>query len=102
MLGFSGAALVLFGLTWDLLTGSGSWANGDSRRFPRPTRVLLMLTNSVLTMTVLAYAALIRDGSTTIYLDPYAEIGNLILGTALLGAAVIGALDAAWHNAPVD
>ena len=92
---------MLFGLTWDLLTGS-SWANGDSPRFPRPTRVLLILTNSVLTMTVLAYAALIRDGSTTIYLDPYAEIGNLILGTGLLGAAVIGALDAAWHNAPVD
>jgi hypothetical protein len=101
VLGFSGAALVLFGLTWDLLTGS-QWGNGDGRRFPRPTRVLLVLTNSVLTMTVLAYAALIRDGSTTIYLDVYAEIGNLVFGTALLGAAVIGAFDAAWHNAPVD
>ena len=63
LLGFSGAALLLFGLTWDLLTESG-WGNGDSRRFPRPTRVLLVLTNSVLTMTVLAYASLIRDGST--------------------------------------
>ena len=91
LLGFSGAALVLFGLTWDLLTGSG-WGNGDSRRFPRPTRVLLVLTNSVLTMTVLAYAALVRDGSTTIYLDPYAEFGDLIFGTALLAAAVIGGL----------
>ena len=101
VLGFSGAALVLFGLTWDLLTGS-QWGNGESRRFPRPTRVLLVLTNYVLTMTVLAYAALVRDGSNTIYLDPYAEIGNLVFGTALLGAAVIGALDAAWHNAPVD
>ncbi len=101
LLGFSGAALVLFGLTWDLLTGS-SWGNGDSQRFPRPTRVLLVLTNSVLTMTVLAYAALIRDGSTTIYLDLYAEIGNLVLGTGLLGAAVIGAFDAAWRDEPVD
>jgi hypothetical protein len=101
LLGFSGAALVLFGLTWDLLTESG-WGNGDSRRFPRPTRVLLVLTNYVLTMTVLAYAALVRDGSTTIYLDQYAEIGNLIFGTALLGAAVIGALDAAWRDAPID
>ena len=101
LLGFSGAALVLFGLTWDLLTGSG-WGNGDSRRFPRPTRVLLVLTNSVLTMTVLAYAALVRDGSTTIYLDPYAELGNLILGTALLAAAVIAVFDAAWRDAPVD
>jgi len=101
LLGFSGAALVLFGLTWDLLTGS-QWGNGDSRRFPRPTRVLLVLTNSVLTMTVLAYAALIRDGSTTIYLDPYAEFGNLIFGTALLAAAVIAVFDAAWRDAPVD
>jgi hypothetical protein len=101
VLGFSGAALVLFGLTWDLLTES-DWGNGDSRRFPRPTRVLLVLTSSVLTMTVLAYAALVRDGSTTIYLDPYAEIGNLVFGTALLGAAVIGALDAAWRGEPVE
>ena len=94
LLGFSGAALVLFGLTWDLFTGS-DWGNGDSRRFPRPTRVLLVLTNSVLTMTVLAYAALIRDGSTTIYLDPYAEFGDLVFGTALLAAAVIAVFDAA-------
>ncbi|HEV2927639.1 MAG TPA: hypothetical protein VGW74_03025 [Propionibacteriaceae bacterium] len=101
LLGFSGAALVLFGLTWDLLTGSG-WGNGNSRRFPRPTRVLLVLTNAVLTMTVLAYAALVRDGSSTIYLDPYAEMGNVILGTALLAAAVIAVFDAAWRNAAVD
>jgi hypothetical protein len=101
LLGFSGAALVLFGLTWDLLTGSG-WGNGDSPRFPRPTRVLLVLTNTVLTMTVLAYAALVRDGSTTIYLDPYAEFGNLTFGTALLAAAVIAVFDAAWRNAPVS
>jgi hypothetical protein len=101
LLGFSGAALVLFGLTWDLLTGS-AWGNGDSRRFPRPARVLLVLTNSVLTMTVLAYASLIRDGSNTFYLEPYAELGNLILGTGLLAAAVIAVFDAAWRNAPVD
>ena len=75
VIGFSGAALVLFGLVWDLFTGSG-WANGESRRFARPTRVLLVLANSVTTMSVLAFAALVRDGSTTIYLDPYAEFGK--------------------------
>ncbi len=101
LLGFSGAALVLFGLTWDLLTGSG-WGNGDSRRFPRPTRVLLVLTNSVLTMTVLAYAALVRDGSTTIYLDPYAQVGDVIFGTALLAAAVIAVVDSARSGRPVE
>ena len=100
LLGFSGAALLLVGLTWDLFTGAG-WGNGSSRRFPRPTRVLLVLTNSLLTMTVLAYAALVRDGSTTVYLDPYAEFGDLVLGTGLLAAAVVAVLDAAWRGRPV-
>jgi hypothetical protein len=100
VLGFSGAALVLFGLSWDLLTDSG-WGNRESRRFPRPTRVMLVLTNYVLTMTVLAYAALVRDGSTTIYLDPFAELGNLIFGTGLLAAAVVAVLDSAWRDRPI-
>lgn len=100
LLGFTGAALLLVGLTWDLLTGAG-WGNGSSRRFPRPTRVLLVLTNSLLTMTVLAYAALVRDGSTTVYLDPYAEFGDLVLGTGLLAAAVVAVLDAAWRGRPI-
>jgi hypothetical protein len=97
LLGFSGAALVLFGLTWDLFTGSG-WANQESRRFPRPTRVLLVLTNYVLSMTVLAYAALIRDGSTTIYFDPFAQFGDLIFGTGLVAAAAIAIFDSAVRN----
>lgn len=100
LLGFPGAAVLLLGLTWDLLTGAG-WGNGTSRRFPRPTRVLLVLTNSVLTMTVLAYAALVRDGSTTVFLEPYAELGDLVFGTALLAAAVIAVLDAARRDRPV-
>jgi hypothetical protein len=101
LLGFSGAALVLFGLTWDLFTGSG-WANQESRRFPRPTRVLLVLTNYVLSMTVLAYAALIRDGSTTIYFDPFAQLGDLIFGTGLLAAAAVAVFDCAWRDRPIS
>ena len=100
VLGFSGAALVLFGLTWDLFTGSG-WANRESRRFSRSTRVLLVLTNYVLTMTVLAYAALIRDGSTTIYFDPFARLGDLIFGTALVAAAAVAIFDYAWRDRPI-
>jgi hypothetical protein len=100
LLGFSGAALVLFGLTWDLFTGSG-WANQESRRFPRPTRVLLVLTNYVLSMTVLAYAALIRDGSTTIYFDPFAQFGDLIFGTGLVAAAAIAIFDSAVRDQPI-
>ncbi|HZL73855.1 MAG TPA: hypothetical protein VFB83_00645 [Propionibacteriaceae bacterium] len=100
LLGFSGAALVLFGLTWDLFTGSG-WANRESRGFPRPTRVLLVLTNYVLSMTVLAYAALIRDGSTTIYFDPFAQVGDLIFGTGLVAAAAIAIFDSAVRDRPI-
>jgi hypothetical protein len=59
------------------------------------------LTNYVLSMTVLAYAALIRDGSTTIYFDPFAQFGDLILGTGLVAAAGIAIFDAAWHNQPI-
>jgi hypothetical protein len=101
VLGFSGVALVLFGLTWDLFTGSG-WANAESRRFSRPTRVLLVLTNYVLSMTVLAYAALVRDGSTTIYFDPFAQLGDLIFGTGLLAAAAVAVFDCAWRDRPIS
>jgi len=62
----------------------------------------LVLTNYVLTMTVLAYAALIRDGSTTIYLEPFAELGNLIFGTGLLAAAVVAVLDSTWRDRPIS
>ena len=101
LLGFSGAALVLFGLTWDLLTGA-SWGNGTSRRFPRPARVLLVLASSVITMSVLAFAALVRDGSTTIYLDPYAELGDLLFGTALVAAAAVVLLTGTGRAGPVS
>jgi hypothetical protein len=101
LLGFSGVALVLFGLTWDLFTSSG-WANRESRHFPRPARVLLVLTNYVISMTVLAYAALIRDGSTTIYFDPFAQFGDLIFGTGLLAAAAVAVFDCVWRNQPIS
>jgi hypothetical protein len=63
---------------------------------------MLVLTNYVLTMTVLAYAALVRDGSTTIYLEPFAELGNLIFGTGLLAAAVVAVLDSTWRDRPIS
>ena len=63
--------------------------------------MLLVLANSVTTMSVLAFAALVRDGSTTIYLDPYAEFGDLVFGTALLAAGVVAVLAAA-SGEPVD
>ena len=54
--------------------------------------MLLVLTGSVTTMSVLAFAALVRDGSTTIYLDPYAAFGDYVFGTALVAAGVVAVL----------
>ncbi len=91
LLGYSGVALVLFGLTWDFLTGS-DWANGESRRFPRPVRVLLAVTYTLLTVTVLAYSSLVRAADEYADLDDFAELGDLVLGTALLAAAFTAVL----------
>lgn len=91
VLGFSGAALVLFGLTWDFVAGA-HWANRESRHFARPTRVLLILANTVLTVTMLAYLALVRDPNSATNLDQFAELGDRILGTALLAVAFVSVL----------
>ena len=91
LLGYSGVALVLFGLTWDFLTGS-DWANGESRRFPRPVRVLLAVTYTLLTVTILAYSSLVRAANEYADLDDFAELGDLVLGTALLAAAFTAVL----------
>ena len=91
LIGYSGVALVLFGLVWDFLTGL-DWANGDSRRFPRPVRVLLAVTYTLLTVTILAYGSLVRSSNNAAGLDAYAELGDLVLGTALLAAAFTAVL----------
>lgn len=92
LLGFSGAALVLFGLTWSLLTDSG-YANSGSPRYPVPTRVMLTLANSILALGILAYTSLARDPEATIDLGEFATYGDQVLGTALLAAAFIAVLD---------
>lgn len=45
-----------------------------------------------------AYAALIRNCSTRIYFDPFAEFGDLILGAGLVAAAAVAIFDSAWSN----
>lgn len=101
LLGYSAVALVLFGIVWGFLTGS-SWANEESPRFPRITRVLLVLANTLLIMTVLAYAALVRDPGSGVDLNLFAELGDLVLGTALLAAAFASVLMAAAEDRPLS
>lgn len=100
LLGYTGVGFVLFGLVWDLLTGS-DWANTDGRQLRRPVRVLLAVGYPLLTVTVLASDALIRRPRTFSDLNGFAELGDLVLGTALLGAAAVVVLSAVRANRPV-
>src|SRR5690606_18930201 len=84
---------VLFGFVWSFLTGAGS-ANRTSRRFPRPSRVLLFLANSVFGVTVLAFTALARNPNASINLGAFAEIGDQLFGTGLLVGALLSVLAA--------
>jgi hypothetical protein len=97
LIGYSGAALVLFGLTWDFLTSS-DWANRDGKRFSQPTRVLLVLANTLMTVTVLTYGALVRNPDAALNLERFAELGNIVFGTALLAAAFMAAGRAVADN----
>jgi hypothetical protein len=101
LLGFSGAALVLFGLTWDLLTDS-DFANRGSNRFPIPSRVMLMLANVILAIAILAYTCLVRDPSATVNLDAFATLGDEVLGTALMAAAFVAVLSAVRQERAID
>ncbi len=88
LLGYGGVAFVLFGVIWDFLTGSG-WANTDGRRIRQPVRVLLALGYPLLTVTIVAADALIRRPRTFSDVNAFAELGELVLGTSLLAAAVV-------------
>ena len=101
VLGFSGAALVLFGLTWGLFTDSG-YANEGSRRYPVPTRVLFVLANVLLAITILAFSSLARDPTATINLDDFAILGDQVLGTALLAATFIAVLVAVRRERSIE
>ena len=100
LIGTSGVAFILFGVTWDFLTNS-DWANTDGRRLRRPVRVLLALGYPLLTITVVASDALIRRPRTFSDLNAFAELGELILGTALLAAATTVVLAAVRANREV-
>jgi hypothetical protein len=100
LLGYGGVAFVLFGVTWDFLTGS-DWANADGRRIRQPVRVLLALGYPLLTVTIVAADALIRRPRTFSDVNAFAELGELVLGTSLLAAAVVVVLSAVRANREV-
>ncbi|MBX3089009.1 MAG: hypothetical protein KF772_00295 [Cryobacterium sp.] len=88
LLGFTGAALVLFGFVWSFLT-DGDYANETSRKYPRSARVLLYLASSVFGVTVLAFTSLSRNPDASINLGDFAGIGDQLFGTALMVAVIL-------------
>ena len=101
LLGVSGIALLLFGLTWALLTEAGP-ANEGSPRYPTSSRVLLVLANSVLAAGVAAYVSLLRDPGATPDLGAFAALGEDTLGAGLVAAVLVAALLAVGRNRSID
>lgn len=93
LLGFSGVAVLLFGLTWRVLT-DGAFTNTDSRAFPRAVRVLLFLGYLLFAMCVVAYVSLARATGGSADVTPFGERGDEFLGTSLLVSALICGLSA--------
>ncbi len=90
-----GSAALVLSLVWQFLT-SGSDANGDSARFPRPSRVLLLLGNSLLGMAVLAYNRITLD--TIALLETMQLLGDRILGGSLILGSIVAVVTAVFRS----
>ena len=88
IIGAAGVGAVLFGQVWGFITGSGP-ANRDSSRYPRPSRVLLVLGATLFSITLLAAAALWRDAEGIIPFDSFARVGDTIFGGAVVSVAAL-------------
>lgn len=86
-----GGGLVILGLAWTLLTDA-DLANGDSRRFPRPARVLAMISYLATAALIAAFDALAADFQ--IDLEQYVRFGGDVFGSALLIAGIWSVLTA--------
>ncbi|GAB3920042.1 hypothetical protein GCM10011575_35630 [Microlunatus endophyticus] len=95
-----GGSITLFlGLVWQFLT-SGGIANDDTRGWPRPSRVLMVLGFNLLAMLVVGYARVTDETGLT--LDRLQDYGNNLLGGPLiLGAAIAIALGLFRSTRPV-
>ena len=89
---FSAPMVILFGLTWRILTDA-QFTRAGSRHFPQPTRVLLFLANSLFAVTNVAFVALTRGTGTQFDTAIWADLGADQLGDPLF---VISILAATW------
>ncbi len=97
---FSAPLLILFGLTWRLLTGA-EFTQKASRAFPQPTRVLLFLANSLFAVTALAFVALSRAAGTNVdSATVWSDAGDWMLGEPLFAAGLVAGTWLALRPAP--
>lgn len=83
LLGTSAIAFILLGFVWAFVAGAELTRTG-SPRYPMSARVLLFIANNLFGVTVLAFAAVARDLDAVIDLDKFADVGDVLLGTALI------------------
>ncbi|MFT4029999.1 MAG: hypothetical protein QM675_08980 [Protaetiibacter sp.] len=101
LLGFAGAAVVLFGFVWSFLTDNGD-ANDDSPAYPRHARVQLVLANALFGLTVLAFISLARDPDAAVALGDFADYGAQAFGDPLVASGLLLALWAAVRGREVE
>jgi hypothetical protein len=101
LLGFAGVGLVVFGLVWGFLTG-GSWTNGTSVAFPRPSRVYLYLGYSLVSIAILNWSSVTHDLEALSRLQDTGANGVLLLGYPLVFALFTLVLAGARVDRPID
>lgn len=90
--GVSGLAVLLLGLIWRVLTDAGITRHG-SRWFPVSTRVLFYAAYALFAGVVVAFVALTRQEGSLVDLALFAQVGEDVVGTPLILAAILlGAL----------
>lgn len=85
---FSAPLVLLFGLTWRLLTDAGFTHDG-SPRLPQPARVLLFLANTLFAVTTVAFLALARGTGTPVDTTMWATTTDTLLGDPLFVVALV-------------
>ncbi|HEX6447233.1 MAG TPA: hypothetical protein VF053_19215 [Streptosporangiales bacterium] len=87
------SAAILVGLVWRMLTDNG-YSRGDSRRFPRPSRVLVTLALTTYGVTSIGFVALV-GGQWPYDINVLETAGDKELGLGLACAAFFAGLSLA-------
>ena len=93
-----GGVVAVLALFWTVLT-SGDLANGDSPRFPRSSRVMLVLANLLVAVLLVAATTLTTSTGNTTSFDGIVSSGARDLGVPLLLVVLASVLAAALRGA---